>query len=102
MKLAFLPSWNRDDQVSVSKQEEGMSGKAAKVTITEKHQAILERIKKSSRTTMQRLVQRATLILMAFAGAHNEQIAREVGLGKKTGRPVAKALAGILSSPRRD
>lgn len=60
-----------------------MSGKAAKVTITEKQRSILERIKKSSRTTMQRLVQRASLILMAFAGALNEEIAREVGLQRK-------------------
>lgn len=60
-----------------------MSGKAAKVTITEKQRGVLERIKKSSRTTMQRLVQRASVILMAFGGALNEEIAREVGLQRK-------------------
>ncbi len=56
-----------------------MSGKAAKVMITEKQQAILNQITRST-TAPQRLIQRARVILMAFAGALNMMIADEVGL----------------------
>ena len=59
-----------------------MSGKAAKVVLTEKQQSILERIRRST-IAPRRLVQRAGIILTAFAGAHNMDIAREVGVVRK-------------------
>jgi len=59
-----------------------MSGKAAKVTVTETHHAILDQMAQS-RTAPQRLIQRAQVILLAFAGALNTVIADKVGLGRK-------------------
>lgn len=57
-----------------------MPGKAAKVWITERQQSILIELSKS--LTESRLVaQRATIVLRAFAGQLNEQIAVEIGLG---------------------
>src|SRR5438067_7108162 len=56
-----------------------MAGKAAKVVITERQQQIL--LKFSQATTLaKRLSQRATIILLAFAGQDNESIAEHVGL----------------------
>lgn len=56
-----------------------MSGSAAKVVITERQQAVLRKM--STATTLaKRLVQRATLILLAFAGLANQDIAAKVGL----------------------
>ena len=57
-----------------------MPGKAAKVWITERQQPILIELSKS-RTESQLVVQRATIVLRAFAGRLNEQIAAEIGLG---------------------
>jgi transposase-like protein len=69
--------------LSGSQQEEGpMSGKAAKIRLTEKHHEVLQQISRS-RTAAQRLVQRATVILLAFAGSLNETIAEELGLSRK-------------------
>ncbi len=59
-----------------------MSGKAAKIRLTEKQHEILKR-PRGSTVAPQRLVQRAAAILMAFAGALNMTIANEVGLAKK-------------------
>jgi transposase len=59
-----------------------MSGKAAKIKLSEKQQSILEQIKHST-TSPQRLAQRASVILLALAGAVNGDIAREVGLARK-------------------
>jgi len=59
-----------------------MSGKAAKIMLTEKHESVLRRIHRST-TTSQRLVQRARIILLAFAGSLNVDIARIVGLAPK-------------------
>jgi transposase len=56
-----------------------MPGKAAKVTITEKQQAILEEFSRS-RSEPSFLRQRSTLILLAFAGLLNEEIAPQVAL----------------------
>ncbi len=47
-----------------------MSGKAAKITCTEKQKSILERIGRST-TVSTRLVQRVGVILMAFTGSLN-------------------------------
>lgn len=57
-----------------------MPGKAAKVWITERQQSILLELSKSV-TESQLVVQRATIVLRAFAGHLNEQIAVEIGLG---------------------
>ena len=57
-----------------------MPGKAAKVWITERQQPILIELSKSL-TESQLVVQRATIVLRAFAGQLNDQIAVEIGLG---------------------
>src|SRR6516165_7383960 len=56
-----------------------MPGSAAKVVITERQQQVL---RKMSTTTAvaKRLVQRATIILLAFAGLANQDIAQRIGL----------------------
>ncbi len=51
-----------------------MPGKAAKVTITERQQELLQAITRRM-TAPQRLVQRAWIILLAFDGWKNERIA---------------------------
>ena len=58
-----------------------MPGKAAKITITESQQVILQTFSRSV-TAPSRLRQRATIILLAFAGVDNQDIAKEVGLGR--------------------
>jgi transposase len=59
-----------------------MSGKAAKIRLTEKQQIQLQKIKRSS-TCSQRLIQRAAIILLAFEGLLNTGIGEQVGLGRK-------------------
>ncbi len=59
-----------------------MSGKAAKIRLTEKQLIQLQQIKRST-TCSQRLIQRAAIILLAFEGLLNVQIAEHVGLGRK-------------------
>jgi transposase len=59
-----------------------MPGKAAKVMLTEEQERILQRICRTT-TQPQRLIQRARIILMAFAGSHNVDIAATVGLARK-------------------
>jgi hypothetical protein len=64
-------------------QEEGfMSGKAAKIQITEKQQRILQQLERSA-TAPKRLVQRVGVILRGFAGMLNGTIAQELGLARK-------------------
>ena len=57
-----------------------MPGSAAKVVITERQQMILQEFV-NGRTTPVRLQQRATVVLRAFAGVDNADIAQEIGLG---------------------
>jgi transposase len=57
-----------------------MPGKAAKVWITERQQSILLELSKSV-TESRLIVQRATIVLWAFAGQRNDQIAVEIGIG---------------------
>ena len=64
-----------------------MSGKAAKIQITEKQHAILQQVDRST-TAPKRLVQRAGVILMGFAGMLNVTIAQELGL--------VTAFAGVM------
>lgn len=59
-----------------------MSGKAAKILITENQQQILQQVERSA-TAPKRLVQRASVILMGFAGMFNVTIAQELGLARK-------------------
>lgn len=59
-----------------------MPGKAAKVRLTEKQKNILEEMVRST-TIPKRLFERASVILLAFAGALNTSIADEVGLARK-------------------
>jgi len=59
-----------------------MSGKAAKVRLTERQHAILQQIVRSA-TASRRLVQRAQLIVLAFGGMFNRVIADMVGLHRK-------------------
>jgi transposase len=56
-----------------------MPGSAAKVVISERQQAVLQSLSKAS-TVAKCLVQRATIILLAFAGWDNRDIATQVGL----------------------
>src|SRR3954470_977176 len=65
--------------VSRKPGEVAMAGSAAKVVISERQQEVLRKM--STATTLaKRLVQRATIILLAFAGLTNEDIGRRVGL----------------------
>lgn len=56
-----------------------MPGKAAKIQVTERQCEILEEIV-ASRTAAVRLVQRAKIVLLAFAKHNNEEIGEIVGL----------------------
>jgi transposase len=56
-----------------------MSGSAAKVVITERQQEVLKKLSTGT-TVAKRLTQRATIILLAFAGLDNETIGERVGL----------------------
>jgi transposase len=58
-----------------------MAGNAAKVVISERQEQVLRQL--STATTLaKRLVQRSAIILLAFSGLANQDIAKEVGLGR--------------------
>ena len=59
-----------------------MAGTAAKVIVSERQQKLLEEFRKS-RTIGTCIVQRATIILLGFAGMLNEAIALQVGLNRQ-------------------
>ena len=59
-----------------------MPGKAAKVTISERQQVVLEEFSRS-RTASKCVSQRATIVLLAFQGLRNEVIAPRVGLNRQ-------------------
>jgi len=59
-----------------------MPGQAARVQITERQQVVLLEFSRS-RTESKSLVQRAQIVLAAFDGQLNEQIAAAVGLNRK-------------------
>ena len=59
-----------------------MPGKAAKVRISEKQQVALQELSRS-RTVAKCVSQRATIIVLAFLGLRNEEIALEVGLNRQ-------------------
>ena len=56
-----------------------MSGKAAKIVLTEKQHKIVDDITRS-KTASLRLIQRCQIILLAFGGAFNATIAEKIGL----------------------
>jgi len=58
-----------------------MPGKAAKITITERQQEILQTLRNAV-TAPARLRQRASLILVAFEGQRNDEIAPQIGLAQ--------------------
>ena len=58
-----------------------MAGSAAKVVISERQQKVLRKLSTAT-TVAKRLVQRSTIILLAFAGVANQDIASAVGLGR--------------------
>lgn len=62
--------------------EVSMPGKAAKVVISERQQEVLREFSRS-KSEGRMIVQRATIILRAFAGMTNEVIAAEVQLERK-------------------
>jgi transposase len=76
-----------------------MPGRAAKITITERQRDILTTIRNAT-TAPSHLRQRATIILLAFEGVRNEDIAEEVGLGRRQvgrwRRRWAKAWNGLI------
>jgi transposase len=59
-----------------------MAGTAAKILISERQQKLLEEFSKS-RTLGKCIVQRATIILLGFAGMFNEDIALQVDLNRQ-------------------
>lgn len=59
-----------------------MPGTAAKVIVSERQQVLLNEFSKS-RTVAKSVSQRATIILLAFQGLFNEQIAVRVGLNRQ-------------------
>jgi hypothetical protein len=59
-----------------------MSGKVAKISCTEQQHNILQQISRSA-TAAQRLVQRVSIILMAFTGSLKVAIANDIGLSRK-------------------
>src|SRR5438105_15027067 len=72
--LRRLPRMRKD-------KEGAMPGSAAKVVISERQEKVLRKLSTAT-TVAQRLVQRSTLILLAFAGVANHDIASQVGLGR--------------------
>jgi len=56
-----------------------MSGKAAKIVITERQQEVLLKFRHAT-TVAKRLSQRADIILLAFQGLDNDAIAQRIGL----------------------
>lgn len=59
-----------------------MPGQAAKIIITEKQQAVLQTFTRA-KTTSKQLDQRAQIILLAFEGTNNIEIARAIDLDRR-------------------
>src|SRR3954454_12407829 len=79
MKLTVAPKLPGLTISPVARSSLTMPGKAAKITITERQQEILQTFSRSV-TAASRLRQRASIIILAFDGLLNEDIARRVGL----------------------
>ncbi len=76
-----------------------MPGKAAKITVTERQHNILLTLRNAI-TAPSHLRQRAAVILLAFDGLRNEDIAEKLGLGRRQvgrwRRRWAKAWSGLI------
>ena len=76
-----------------------MPGKAAKITVTERQHDILLTLRNAI-TAPSHLRQRAAVILLAFDGLRNEDIAEKLGLGQRQvgrwRRRWAKAWSGLI------
>ena len=76
-----------------------MPGKAAKITVTERQHDILLTLRNAI-TAPSHLRQRAAVILLAFDGLRNEDIAEKLGLGRRQvgrwRRRWAKAWSGLI------
>ena len=75
-----------------------MPGTAAKIVITEKQQKLLVEFSKS-RTISKCITQRTTIILLAFSGMFNEEIALQVSLNRiQVGMApaLARCLEGVV------
>ena len=59
-----------------------MSGKAAKIVLTERQKMLLENIIRS-RMAPQRLIQRGQVILLATGGMRNFEISLQIGIGRQ-------------------
>ena len=77
-----------------------MPGKAAKVTVTERQHEILLTLRNATTAPAAHLRQRAAVILLAFDGLRNEEIAAQVGLGRfqvgRWRRRWARAASGLI------
>ena len=82
-----------------------MPGKAAKVTVTERQHEILLTLRNAT-TAPAHLRQRAAVILLAFDGLRNEEIADQVGLGRfqvgRWRRRWARAWSGLIARECRE
>ncbi len=76
LDMAYL-AWSLDCEAG----DRPMPGKAAKIIVSERQQVLLQEFSKS-RTVAKCVVQRATIILLGFAGLLNEEIASRVGLNR--------------------
>src|SRR5438046_5046929 len=76
-----------------------MPGQAAKVTVTERQHAILLTLRNAT-TAPSHLRQRAAVILLAFDGLRNQEIADQLGLGRfpvgRWRRRWAQAWSGLI------
>jgi transposase len=76
-----------------------MPGKAAKVTVTERQHEILLALRNAT-TAASHLRQRAAVILLAFDGLRNDEIAGRIGLGRfqvgRWRRRWARAWSGLI------
>src|SRR3954463_8189736 len=79
MKLTAAPELPGLTILPVARSPLTMPGKAAKITITERQQEILQTFARSV-TAPSRLRQRAAIIVLAFDGLLNQDIAQRVGL----------------------
>src|SRR3954463_9914973 len=79
MKLTAAPELPGLTILPVARSSLTMPGKAAKITIPERQQDILQTFSRSV-TAVSRLRQRASIIVLAFDGLLNEDIAPRVGL----------------------
>src|SRR3954467_2399633 len=82
MKLTVAPELPGLTILPVARSSLTMPGKAAKITITERQQDILQTFSRSV-TAASRLRQRASILVLAFDGLLNEDIARKVGLTRR-------------------